>query len=105
MRERCPVKVKAEGALLPPYPEKKRRLAQRRAKERTGEFRDKYRWRAGREGSMARYKSQTGAGRLRVRGMPSVRFAAKLKVLGLNIFRSAQALEAIGRQQRAMIAA
>ena len=105
LRERSPVKVKAEGAFLPPYTEKKRRLAQRRAKENTGEFRDKYRWRAGQEGSMARYKAQTGAGRLRVRGMPSVRFAAKLKALGLNIFRSAQALEAIGQQQRAIIAA
>jgi hypothetical protein len=105
LRERCAVKVKAEVALLNPYSDKKRRLAQRRAKENTDEFRDKYRWRAGVEATMSRYKSQTGAGRLRVRGMPSVRFAEKLKALGLNIFRSAQALAAIARQQRAAIAA
>ena len=104
LRERCPVKVKAKVACLTPYSDKKRRLAKRRARETTDEFRDKYRWRAGEEATMARYKSQTGVGRLRVRGMSAVRFAAKLKALGLNIFRSARALVTIAQQQSVGIA-
>ena len=91
LRDRCPVKVGVQTAALKPYDGKKRRLAERRAKERTEEFREKYRWRAGVEATMSRYKSQTGAGRLRVRRMPAVRFAAKLKALGLNIFRCSRA--------------
>jgi len=90
-RDRCPVKVGSQTARIKPYTAKKMRLARRRAKEKTEEFREKYRWRAGVEATMSRYKSQTGAGRLQVRGMSSVRFAATLKALGLNIFRCAQA--------------
>lgn len=88
--ERCPVKLRMRGAYLG-YNEKQFRLAQRRAYEQTAEFRDIYRWRAGIEGTMSHYKTDTGAGRLRVRGLAQVRFAATLKALGVNILRAAKA--------------
>jgi len=88
---RCPVLIGTKGAYVR-YDEKQYRLAQRRAFEQTPEFLDTYRWRAGAEGTMSHYKKDFGAGRLRVRGMASVRFAATLKALGLNIVRAAKAL-------------
>jgi hypothetical protein len=90
MGSRCPVKIGSRRGWLKPYTAKKMRLARRRAKERSAEFREKYRWRAGIEGTMSRYKSQMGAGRLRVRGMRAVRYRATMKALGLNILRCAQ---------------
>ena len=90
MGSRCPVRIGPRRAWLKPYTAKKMRLARRRAKERSAEFREKYRWRAGIEATMSRYKSQMGAGRLRVRGMRAVRYRARMKALGLNILRCAQ---------------
>jgi hypothetical protein len=59
----------------------------RRLQDRTEDFRERYRWRAGIEGTMARYKHQVGMGRLRVRGRKAVRYVAFLRALGLNIHR------------------
>ena len=86
----CPVKIRKRGAYLR-YNEKQFRLAQRRAHEQTAEFFDTYRWRAGIEGTISHYKADTGAGRLRVRRLVQVRFAAALKALGVNILRAAKA--------------
>jgi hypothetical protein len=91
---RCPKRLGVDTAEVR-YDEKQLRLAVRRRVEKTEEFREKYRWRAGLEATNARYKSQTGAGRLRVRSLPSVRYAAKLKALGLNILRCGRARAAI----------
>jgi NAD-dependent dihydropyrimidine dehydrogenase PreA subunit len=101
-RERCPVEINKSSARVK-FDAKKVRLAKRRANEETGEFGDTYRWRAGVEATMSRYKSQTGAGQLRVRGKPAVRFAEKLKALGLNILRSAQSMSARKRLETAVI--
>lgn len=88
-QNRCPVRLKHSHAALY-YTDKRIRLALRRQYEQTEEFRDRYRWRAGIEGTNSRLKSQTGAGRLRVRGLANVRFAIRLKALGLNILRAAR---------------
>ena len=93
-RNNCPVKFRKRATYIQ-YNEKQLRLARRRAYEETSEFRDKYRWRSGIEGSFSHYKSETGAGRLRVRGLSRVRFSVVLKALGLNILRSARALSYI----------
>lgn len=92
-RENCPVTPLKKGDYSLRYNEKHFRLALRRANEETPEFRNKYRWRAGIEATESHLKSDFGAGRLRVRGLPQVRFAVTLKALGLNIFRSAKALK------------
>ena len=87
----CPVKLDKKAAFVR-YDDKILRLAQRRAYEHTREFKDRYRWRAGIEGTNSHLKSDVGTERLRVRGMASVRFAVILKALGLNILRCAGAL-------------
>ncbi|MDQ6997058.1 MAG: transposase [Mariprofundus sp.] len=69
------------------YTARQVRIAVRRAYEKTDEFRQRYRWRAGIEGSNALGKQKTGVGKLRVRGMKAVRFAVTLKWLGGEHFK------------------
>ena len=64
------------------------RVAKRRAYERTDEFKDRYRWRAGVEATMSEYDRRTGVKHLRVRGIKAVRFCAILKATALNILRA-----------------
>ncbi len=89
----CPVKLGEKAAYLR-YDDKTLRIANRRVYEQTREFTDRFRWRAGIEGTNSHLKSDVGAGRLRVRGIASVRFAVVLKALGLNILRCEKALQA-----------
>jgi hypothetical protein len=81
------------------YDKKSMRLAKRRAAEGSKEFRDRYRFRAGIEGSISGFDRKTGVKKLRVRGKKAVRFCVFLKATclrvithrqaGLNIFRVA----------------
>jgi hypothetical protein len=84
----CPVKRVKQSATVS-YDAKALRLARRRVKEKTGAFREVYRYRAGIEGTMSDLDRLTGIKHLRVRGMTQVRVAATLKATGLNILRSA----------------
>lgn len=92
-RPDCPIVLGKRGAYLR-YDDKQYRLALRRAEEQTPAFRARYRWRAGIEGTNSQLKRVCGAARLRVRGLPAVRFAVTLKALGINIFRATKALAA-----------
>jgi hypothetical protein len=83
----CPVKEGKKFYYLR-YTDKELRISQRRAYEKTSQFQDRYRWRAGIEGTMSEYKRRTGVGKLRVRGLKAVRFCAMLKALAINIFRA-----------------
>lgn len=74
------------------YTEADLRIAHRRATEMTAVFKDRYRWRAGIEGSISHLKADIGARQLRVRGLSAVRFAVTLKALGMNILRCAKAI-------------
>jgi hypothetical protein len=98
-REHCPIQITKRTAYLK-YTEKQARLAKRRKHEKTEAFADAYRWRAGVEGTMSRYKSQTGAGRLRVRGLQRVRYRATMKAAGLNILRAGKAMAAKSREKQ-----
>lgn len=89
----CPVKSERYYHLY--YEERAMRLAKRRSYERTGAFKDRYRWRAGVEATMSEYDRRTGVKRLRVRGFKAVRFAAVLKAIGVNIFRAAAVRRAV----------
>lgn len=91
--QNCP--RREEGPILPGkrhfylrYDRKAVRLAERRAREQTREFRDRYRYRAGIEGTISAYEARTGVKQLRVRGFEAVRFCATLKATGVNIFRA-----------------
>ncbi len=87
-RSNCPV-VPGKKYFYLRYDRKAVRLAQRRAREQTAEFRDRYRFRAGIEATISAYAARTGVKQLRVRGMEAVRFCATLKATGVNIFRAA----------------
>jgi len=70
------------------YEEKAMRIAKRKAKENTAEFKERYRWRAGVEATMSEYDRRTGVKHLRVRGFEAVRFCVILKAIGINLLRA-----------------
>jgi len=70
------------------YTDKDLRVSKRRMYEKTKDFKDRYRYRAGVEATMSEYDRKTGVKQLRVRGMSAVRFAAIMKAIGINIFRA-----------------
>jgi hypothetical protein len=86
-REKCPI-LPGKRHFYLRYDRKAVRLAERRAREQTPEFRDRYRYRAGVEGTISAYEARTGVKQLRVRGLEAVRFCATLKATGVNIFRA-----------------
>jgi len=86
--DECPVKAGRRGHYLR-YDEKVLRLAHRRMIEKSPEFIEKYRFRAGAEATMSQFDRRTGVKHLRVRGLKAVRLCAFLKATGINIFRTA----------------
>jgi len=84
----CPVRPGKNKYCLR-YDEKAIRVAQRRYYEKTPEFREKYRFRSGIEGTMSYCDRKTGIKHLRVRGLPAVSFCAVLKITAVNILRAA----------------
>ena len=77
------------------YDDKARRIAVRRAQEKTDEFKEKYRWRSGIEATMSEYNRKTGVKHLRVRGFGAVQFCVLLKAIGINLFRATMVRKAI----------
>jgi hypothetical protein len=88
-KENCGTKNGTTGRRLI-YTKKEIRLWQRRQYENTPEFNDRYRYRAGIEGTNSRYIHMTGARRVRYRGKENVGFAETMKALGINMFRVAK---------------
>ena len=89
LRERCPVKPGRKRHYLR-FDLKTLRIAARRAREHTTEFKDKYRWRSGIESTFSGMDKQTGIKHLRVRGLDAVGYCARLKSIGVNLFRAAR---------------
>jgi hypothetical protein len=89
LRERCPVKPGRKRHYLR-FDLKTLRIAARRAREHTPEFKDKYRWRSGIESTFSGMDKQTGIKHLRVRGLDAVGYCARLKSIGVNLFRAAR---------------
>jgi hypothetical protein len=87
-KKTCPTKLVKKGRSLR-YDDNAIRLARRRVYEDSPEFRDRYRFRAGIEGTMSQLDRLTGIKNLRVRGMSSVSCSAYLKAAGINIIRAA----------------
>jgi hypothetical protein len=94
----CPVKQGKKYHYLR-FDDKALRVAKRRAKEKSPEFKDRYRWRSGIEGSISAYDARTGVKRLRVRGLRAVRFCATLKAVGINILRATAVRKAINARE------
>jgi hypothetical protein len=100
LSSQCPVKPGKKKAYLR-YSAKRYRLAKRRAMEASEVFIDDYRWRAGVEATMSEFDRRTGVKKLRVRGMPAVRFYARMKASGLNILRAGAVRKARRKAQEA----
>lgn len=67
------------------------RADQRRFRQSSDEFREKYRWRSGIEGTISCIKRRMGLKRLRVRGRKAVKQAILLKLTGWNVLRAVAA--------------
>src|SRR5208283_4240756 len=87
--DECPARPGGAKSKYLRYDTKELRLVRRKAFEKTTEFLDKYRFRAGIEATMSQLDRRTGLKHLRVRGMKAVRFCAFLKATGINIIRAA----------------
>ena len=94
LKATCPVKDGKKHRHLN-YDDKARRIAVRRAKEKTDEFKEKYRRRSGIEATMSEYDRKTGVKHLRVRGFGAVQFCVLLKAIGINLFRATMVRKAI----------
>lgn len=88
-QSRCMVTASGRSFARYQYTHDRVRQRQRRLNEETETFRDRYRWRAGIEATMSRFKHQMGMTHLRVRGMAKISYVAFLRALGLNIHRVA----------------
>jgi len=84
----CPAKPGKKNHRYLRYTDKELRLALRRQIERTPAFKNRYRMRAGVEATMSDLDRLTNIKRLRVRGLPAVRFAATMKATAVNLFRA-----------------
>jgi hypothetical protein len=85
----CAVKKAKKGYRLL-YNHNEAEAALHRRYEQSEDFKDKYRYRAGIEATNARYIHMTGARRIRYRGLKRLDYAARLKALGINMFRAAK---------------
>lgn len=88
-RDDCPAAAVGRNERRWQYNHDRVKQRERRLQDASEEFRQRYRWRAGIEATMSRFKHQMGMARLRVRGRAKVTYAAMLRALGLNIFRVA----------------
>jgi len=87
LRQQCPGYLHLESRKRWRYTPERVATRARRLADQQPEFKAKYRWRAGIEGTMSRLKSQMNLAHLRVRGLVAVRYAVFLRALGLNIRR------------------
>ncbi len=85
----CPASAVGRREARYQYTPDRVRQRERRLRDRTDGFRERYRWRSGIEGTMSRLKYQMGLASLRVRGLASVSYRTFLRALGLNIRRIA----------------
>jgi hypothetical protein len=86
---RCPLSAVGRSTTRYQYTHDRMRQRRRRLSDTTDEFHARYRWRAGIEATMSRFKNKMGMARLRIRGMAKVTYVAVLRALGLNIQRVA----------------
>jgi len=94
LKDQCPVKPGKKNCYLR-YDLKTLRIANRRAMEYSPEFKDKYRWRSGIESTFSEMDEKTGVKRLRVRGLSAVSYCARLKAIGVNLYRATAVRKAL----------
>ena len=99
LAEKCPTRV-ADGWTQVAINAKQVRLTNRRRREKTTEFKDRYRIRSGIESTNSILKRVTGLDRLRVRGSPAVFTTILLKVAGWNLLRAASVRSLIEKMKK-----
>jgi hypothetical protein len=87
LHEQCPGYQRSQSGQRWRYTPQRVATRARRLADKQPQFKERYRWRAGIEGTMSRLKYQMGLSQLRVRGMSAVRYTVFLRALGLNIQR------------------
>mgnify|MGYP001205394012 CR=1 FL=1 len=92
----CPAAASGRRERRWQYTHDRVRQRRRRLEDASEAFRERYRWRAGIEATMSRFKHQMGMAKLRIRGIAKVTYTAMLRALGLNIHRVAAYRAAIG---------
>ena len=95
----CPVKKKKKYHSVN-FSDKTFRLTKRRLHEKTDEFKERYRMRAGVEATMSEFDRRTGVGHIRYRGQRSMQFAVFMKAVGINLFRATRAKAAQLRKKQ-----
>ena len=88
-RKQCPIERTRDGKFTLEFTDKERRLAGRRAEEKTKVFQERYAPRSGIESTNSGLKNRLRLGRLRVRGRGSVFRVILHKVAGWNVLRAA----------------
>ena len=88
-KQNCPAAAVGRRASRWQYNHDRVKQRARRLYNASDEFRERYRWRAGIEATMSRFKHQMNMARLRIRGIAKVSYHAHLRALGMNIFRVA----------------
>jgi Transposase DDE domain len=96
LREKCPNRF-AAGWVQVTINAKDVRLINRRRREQTRAFKDRYRVRSGIEATNSILKRVTGLARLRPRGRPAVFSSILLKVAGWNLLRAASVRMLLGK--------
>lgn len=94
----APVRGKPPQAGFFPQTDAQRRLFHRRFEEQTEIWLDRYRRRAGIEGTNSGLKRRVELGRLRVRGRKSVFNVTLLKITGWNVFRAVEGLSRMAKK-------
>jgi len=92
LKDECPAIKQIEYRVI--YYRKTEASSQiRRKKEHTAEYKEKYRFRSGIEGTNSRFISQTKARRSRYRGLKKMSFSQILKGMFINIHRIAKSTQ------------
>jgi hypothetical protein len=91
LADKCPCGIQAINGRKPrlQYLVKRLERRERLLAEKSDEFKNRYRWRAGIEATISRLKHKMNLARLRVRGKPAVTYAVVMRALGMNILRAA----------------
>ena len=91
LADKCPCGIQAKDGRKPrlQYLVKRLERRERLLAEKSDEFKNRYRWRAGIEATISRLKHKMNLARLRVRGKSAVTYAVVMRALGMNILRAA----------------
>jgi hypothetical protein len=93
LSDRCPARERSDGSRVLKTTLQEHTVARRRRYQATDEFKQRYKIRAGIEGTNSEMKRGHGLGNMRIRGHPRVRLAVYLKATACNMKRMVRYLQ------------